>query len=203
MLSWRESKLLAKKYGVPVVNSKIVNSMIEARDFMKNHERIVVKLYSCNASHKTDKKLVFTDLNDRSELGKVYAYLERRREKLGGEIVVQEFVDGISLIIGGKKDETFGPVVMLGLGGIYAEVFKDTVFRLAPISLTEAGRMINELKSHEIFSARGKKYDKNELKKVLRSFSRLISSEEIKYFDVNPFILSGKGGWAVDLRFEQ
>ena len=117
-------------------------------------------------------------------------------------ILIQEFVKGKELILGIKKDPTFGQAIMLGLGGIYAEVFKDVSFRVCPITEHDADSMIHELKSKDLlFGVRGERpANIHLLKTAMINLSRLALKYDIEELDINPFILNDRTGKAVDVR---
>jgi len=113
--------------------------------------------------------------------------------------------DGEEVILGLKRDNSFGPVIMFGLGGIYVEVFKDVSFRVSPLSMYDAERMIAETKSSAILQGiRGKK--PGDMEKILECILRLsqlgINHPEIKELDINPLIVreKGKGAFVADAR---
>jgi 4-hydroxybutyryl-CoA synthetase (ADP-forming) len=108
-------------------------------------------------------------------------------------------------ILGASQDPTFGPVIMSGLGGIYVEVLKDVVFRVAPIDGREATNMVESIKTIKLLKGvRGEK--PSDLGAVADSLQRLsqlvIDFPEIKEFDINPLLVleEGKGARVVDAR---
>ena len=97
------------------------------------------------------------------------------------------------MIIGLKKDQTFGHVVMLGLGGIYVEALKDVTFRVCPINREEAINMINDLKAKDLILSKRKKLNVNELYNILTKVSQIpLKNKDIKELDINPLILSSE-----------
>jgi len=112
-------------------------------------------------------------------------------------ILVQEMVEGQrELVAGLSRDPQFGPCVMLGFGGIMAEVIKDTVFRVAPFDIVEALDMINDLKSRSMLgSFRGQKdADLDAICQTLTAIGQLgLAEESIAEIDINPLIISPDG----------
>lgn len=155
--------------------------------------------------HKTEKKAV-QKVCDWNELQTILREFDKiaKKENLGKyEVLLQEFVKGAELISGLKKDATFGHAIMLGLGGIYVEVFKDTTFRICPITSKDAEEMISELKSKKILEGvRGlPKANKQALIKTLVLLSKVPTKHpEITELDINPLIVNEKGAWAADVR---
>ncbi|MFB6217027.1 MAG: acetate--CoA ligase family protein, partial [Candidatus Aenigmatarchaeota archaeon] len=115
-----------------------------------------------------------------------------------------EMMDGLEIALGMKRDPQFGPMVMVGLGGIYIEVLKDVSFGIAPISEEEVEMMINELESHEIFEgARGKNYSLEPVKEAIMRLGDLaLEHEQIKEIDLNPLILKNEKAYIADIAVE-
>ena len=125
----------------------------------------------------------------------------RRRLKLEG-ILAQKYLEGEELIIGVKKDPTFNHILMLGLGGIYAEALKDISIRKCPINFRDAQEMIDDLKAKNvIYGARGKQLNVNTLKRTIVEVSKIpLKNKSITELDINPFILNESTGFVTDAR---
>jgi acetyltransferase len=110
--------------------------------------------------------------------------------------------DGVEIIIGAHNDAVFGPVVMVGLGGIFVEIYKDISFRVAPILRKDALEMIDELKGKDILKgARGKAaLDVDAIVNVLLKVSALVTAykDSIEELDINPLIVYENGVKAAD-----
>jgi len=119
-------------------------------------------------------------------------------------VLVQKMASkgGVELIIGGKRDSQFGQLIMLGMGGIFVEVYKDVTFRVCPITAQDALDMISELRARPILEgARGRKpISKIALVKALLSVCNLLQKENPSEFDINPIMADEKGCMAVDMR---
>ena len=121
-------------------------------------------------------------------------------------VLVQELVKGgKETIIGAKQDPKFGSLLMFGMGGIYVEVLKDVIFRLAPINEHEAKDMLESIKTSKLLKGvRGEKSsDVNALTDCLLRLSQLVTDfPEISEFDMNPLLVleDGNGCKAVDVR---
>jgi 4-hydroxybutyryl-CoA synthetase (ADP-forming) len=121
-------------------------------------------------------------------------------------ILVQELITSAKeVILGAKQDPLFGPLVMVGLGGIYVEVLKDVVFRMAPIDEQEAEKMVESIKAIKLLKGvRGE--TPSDLDAVVDSLQRLsqliVDFPEIEEFDINPLLVleKGKGVRVVDVR---
>jgi acetyltransferase len=112
---------------------------------------------------------------------------------------------GKELILGMARDPQFGPLIMVGLGGIYVEAFKDVAFRLAPISDWEAVRMLRELKAYQLLEGvRGEEpLDIDAVENVLLRISRLAQdNSDLSEMDINPLMVynAGDGCACVDVR---
>jgi len=209
MLSFFQGQEIIKKYKLPVPSQKLISSLKEAEAFARNKGYpLVLKVISSKLIHKSEFKAVIVDIRNEFELRKAWKELEKIidrktvRENLEG-ILVQKFISGKEVIIGGKQDQIFGPVLMFGLGGIFTEVYKDVVFRLAPIKKREIKRMIQSIKGYPILEGvRGEpKVNFREIEDVIIKASDLIVNEDIKEFDFNPVIVNEKRALIVDVKF--
>jgi acyl-CoA synthetase (NDP forming) len=119
-------------------------------------------------------------------------------------LLIQRMVGGgLEVILGGKLDRSFGPVVMFGLGGIYVEVLGDVAFRVAPLGRTDAEEMIDEVRGKRLLDGmRGHPpLDRKRLIETLLSVSRiLVDNPRIAEVDINPLIVLEDGAAAVDAR---
>jgi hypothetical protein len=119
----------------------------------------------------------------------------------GPFLVQQQVKGGVELLVGGKRDPTFGPVVVCGTGGILAEALGDVSLRLAPLGPAEAGEMLKEgLKGRLLQGVRGMpRCNPAPLVKILLAVSRLLTDHpRIRELDLNPVIAGGKKALAVD-----
>lgn len=171
----------------------------------------VAKLDSPEISHKTEVDGVITGIESKSEMDEAFTKLtEEPYHATNGSgteisgVLVQEQIEGLEVALGMQRDPQFGPVVMVGLGGIYVEALHDVSFGVAPISEEHAERMIEELESHELFEgARGKDYSKDALVDALIRMGKIgLENEEIKSIDVNPLILTEDHAFAADIELE-
>jgi len=167
---------------------------------------VAVKLISRQASHKTDVGGVRLNIKTRRSLRKVLAEMQQTFESIADAFLIQEMAaPGVECFVGGRQDPVFGPVVMVGLGGIFIEVFKDTAIRLAPVTKAEARDMVQELKAYPLLQGvRGRQAaDVEALVEVIVKVSALLAAApEITELDLNPVIVhpDGKGVSLVDVR---
>ncbi len=171
----------------------------------------VAKLISPDASHKSDVGGVRLGLADAATAAAAVREMETlAREKnlqLDGVLVEEMAPAGVELVIGGVIDARFGPVVMLGLGGVFVEIFGDTAFRVCPIDRRDAREMIDELRGAPLLrGARGRKPVDEEriivaLLAVGGEYGLLVECEgEVAELDINPLIVSTAVAFACDAR---
>ncbi|HEX7372026.1 MAG TPA: acetate--CoA ligase family protein, partial [Thermodesulfobacteriota bacterium] len=199
-------------YGIPMVRGIPVSNEAEAVQATKQLGfPVAMKVISQEISHKSDVGGV--QLNLRSEAGVKDAYQDMIRRihqeypaaKIEGVLIQSMVTGGRELIVGGRQDEQFGPVVLVGLGGIFVEIFGEVSVRVAPISHREAMEMIDELRGAPIFKgARGlKPSDIQSVVEALLRVSQLLSDfPEIREMDINPLRVFSirEGCMALDVR---
>jgi acyl-CoA synthetase (NDP forming) len=198
---------LLSKYKIPHIKNIVIKSQEDALNAAAVFGYpLVLKLYSEEVLHKTEEGAVILNIKNKEELISAFFYLQKRFEKLSKkEIILQKFIplkNGIELIIGGFKDPQFGQLIMLGMGGIFVEVYKDVTFRICPITKKDAFSMISELKSFPIIKGvRGKKpINQEKIANMLVKCSKLLEKEDPKEFDLNPVFATDKECFAVDVR---
>jgi acetyl coenzyme A synthetase (ADP forming)-like protein len=163
---------------------------------------VVLKVLSPDIVHKTEFGCVKLDLEDEGELSVAYesimAEVKHRvpGARIYGVSVTEMVTDAIETILGFSVDQSFGPVLMFGMGGIYVEVLKDVSFRVAPISRLESMRMVKDIASYPILAgARGKEL--RDIKAIVDAVSRLsflaTHTKDILELDINPLMVLGKG----------
>jgi len=194
-LTEKESREVLEYYNIPVVKGEIVKSIELAKQFIeKIHYPIALKVVSKQIIHKTDVGGVMLNIMNEKDLIDGYHEIVKNIEKnvpnatIEG-IFVQEMLSGTEVIIGGKKDPTFGQTIAFGLGGIFVEIYKDISFRVLPITKIDALKMIKEIKAYKILEGyRGSKpANIDALVDILLKTSKLLEeSPEIKELDINP-----------------
>ena len=159
-----------------------------------------MKLASPELLHKSDKNAVKLNINE-DNFEKAYNELMKIPVKKDG-VILQKFMHGKDILLGLKKDPTFGHVIVVGIGGIYAEVMKDVSMRIVPIKKSDAVEMLKELKSYKILEGfRGEKVNINLIVDELMKLSKLSEKyPEIKELDINPLIANEHHVKVVDAR---
>jgi len=192
---------LLRSYGIPAADYAIVRTFEEAVAAAKNiGYPVAFKIASPEILHKTERGGV--TLNVMDDAGLERAFHNMKAESF---LIQKMSPSGHEVIIGGKADPEFGPVILFGLGGIFVEVYKDVAIRIAPVDENIAEEMINEIRGAGILKGfRGQpSADWKALVKVLVNASRLLTEHpEIVNLDINPLIVfeHGKGCVAVDAK---
>ena len=202
------SKIL-RNAGLPIVPSFLIHSAGELSSiFKRDNDKYVMKIVSSDIQHKTDIGgviLNIENINDAQEAyEKILSNVKKNapEAKIDGVMVSPMIKGGIECILGAKIDPVFGPIVMFGLGGIYAEVMKDIAFAEAPFSEKKAGKMISSLKGRDLFhGTRGQlSVDIKSLVKLIVSMSNFIAanSDKVDQVEMNPVLVSEKQIIALD-----
>jgi 3-hydroxypropionyl-CoA synthetase (ADP-forming) len=204
------SKSILKSYGVKVPPYALVKSADEAVAAAKKiGYPLVMKIVSPQILHKTDVGGVKVGLNNDADVKKTFNDMYGRLSKKKGVevkgVLLEKMVPkGIEMIVGLQVDPQFGPVIMVGLGGVMTEVFKDVAFRMLPITTSDAKSMINELKSSKLFKGfRGSDpVDMNMLAKALVQIGKMgvDNAQYINSIDFNPIVVYPKSYFVVDAK---
>ncbi|MGC8676331.1 MAG: acetate--CoA ligase family protein [Candidatus Micrarchaeia archaeon] len=200
LLEYFEAKKILDKYGIRSIDSAYVDTGKEAIEFA-GKEPIVLKAISEKAMHKSKAGLVKLNLEGEEEISAAYRTLEREAKPFAPyKILAQKMSKGgVETIIGGSVDAQFGKVMLIGLGGVYVEAFRDTAMRLCPITRYDAEEMLLQLKSRNVITYNGAA--RRMLVDLLLRFSKMFSAEQgIKEIDLNPVIVRKDSYEAVDLR---
>ncbi|HJJ22980.1 MAG TPA: acetate--CoA ligase family protein [Nitrosopumilus sp.] len=210
VITEESSKSILKTYGVKVPPFALVTS---AEDVAKQAKKIgfplVMKVVSPQILHKTDVGGVKVGLDNVNDVKKTFNDMHGRLSKKKGVevkgILLEKMVPkGIELIVGIQNDSQFGPIMMVGLGGIMTEVMKDVAFRMLPITTSDAKSMINELKGSKLLKGfRGSApIDLNMVAKMLVQIGKLgvDNADYVNSIDFNPVIVYPKSYYVVDAK---
>ncbi|MBN2387143.1 MAG: acetate--CoA ligase family protein [Anaerolineales bacterium] len=191
-----ESLEILEYYGIPTVRSVAAATVEEARQAAeKLGYPVAIKIIAEQISHKSDVGGVQLNLRNGSAVAEAYEDMLTRIHqaypdaRLDGVLVQPMITGGQELILGGRQDPQFGPVVMVGLGGIFVEIFEEVVVRVAPISDSVAREMVASLRGVQILKgARGHRASDIEalVEALLRLSQLLVDFPEIKELDINP-----------------
>jgi acyl-CoA synthetase (NDP forming) len=211
---------ICQSYGIPVAEGATASSPEEALKAAKRlGYPLALKILSPHISHKSDVGGIVLGIEDEEGLKRacteMLSLLQERApdtspsntqhpiSSIHGFLLQRMVHGGREVILGGKRDPSFGPVVMFGLGGIYVEVFDDVAFRVAPLTRQDAEEMIAEVKGSRLLQGvRGE--TPSDVKAVVDCLLRLSQLLQdfpaIAEVDINPLIALEKGALAVDAR---
>ena len=205
ILSEQQSKQLLAAYGIPVTQPVLAASAEAAvAEAARQGYPVVLKIASPDITHKTDVGGVALDLADGAAVATAFARLmssaraSRPTARLEGVTVqrMADRTDGVELILGAKQDPIFGAVVLVGMGGISAELLGDRALELPPLDDTLARRMLESLRLWPLLTGyRGRPpVDVDRLVELLVRFSYLVTDfPELVEIDVNPLWVGPSG----------
>ena len=203
---------LLHTYGLPVPQGRLATTVDEAVKIAEDiGYPVVLKVVSDQVIHKSDVNGVELDIQSAKELKEAYQRIHdnvsaRMPDAIINGIYVIRMITGCEeLILGIKRDPSFGPVLMFGMGGIFVEIFKDVSFGVAPLSYEEAKNMIEQTRAYEILKgSRGRA--PRDIDSVIDAMLRLgqmaTDFPEIEELDINPLFVmdEGKGSVVGDAR---
>ena len=202
-----ESKQVLEYMNIGIPKSKLAKTEDEAVSAASSFGYpVVMKLMSPDVLHKSDSGAVKIKIKSDSEVKEIYKdFMQRFSNVHISGILVEEMVDeGLELIIGTNIDDTFGPVILFGVGGVLVEAIKDVVFRMCPTTKEQALNAINEIKASVLLDGfRGlPQVNKDELANLIVRLSELAWDyrEYISEMDINPIIANKDGLFPVDAR---
>ena len=208
-LTERQGKKVLAIYGVPVVQERFAYSADEAAVAAQAcDDAVALKVESPDIAHKTEADVIRLGLRTEAEVRDAYAAVIANANKLSPRprvngVLVQPMVpQGIEVMVGARVDRQFGAMIVVGLGGIFVELLKDTVIRLAPVSADEALTMLHSLKGRRALEGfRGSEpVNLKKLAEVTARISEFIADNQdsVTELDINPLICAGDQIVAVD-----
>jgi len=194
----RAEEFLSRYFKIDT--EKLTRNINECIEFVKKYKYpAVLKIISDQALHKSKINGVRI-INNEQELKSNYEDLlkisKKLKLKLDG-ILIQAFITGKEIIIGGKRDNTFGPIILFGSGGVFTEVLKDFSIRICPADEKDVNEMVKESKLYATLNEKDLKKITSALLKVNEI---MLKHSEIVELDINPFILNEKDFVVVDAR---
>lgn len=207
LLTSQEVYDVLTSYHIPVALCRLVKNLEEAE---KAAEEIgfpvVVKADSPTLIHKSDVGGVVIDIKDKNGVRKSVQDMQKKFEGLDLKFLIQKHISGgRELIVGAKAEPGLGHLLMFGLGGIFVEVLKDVVFKIAPVTYVEAGEMLSSIKASALLEGvRGDKgINKEGIVEIIQRISQLISDFPlIQEMDLNPIIAYEESNFVVDVRIK-
>ena len=211
--AWEDPTLknCSKALEIPVTPEKLAQTPDEAASIASAlGYPVVLKVYSPDILHKSDVGGVITGIKSENEVRQVFSQIianfqdKAPGKKIGG-VLVQSQAQGIEVIVGGKRDDVFGPMVLFGLGGKWVEVLNDVNIRLCPVTERDAQQMIREIRSFPLLNGfRGEpRADLDSIVRALKAVSWALENfPEISEFEINPLVVfpDHKGAVCVDAR---
>jgi acyl-CoA synthetase (NDP forming) len=198
------AKRVLVDYGIPVTREALAPNRDGALAIARSiGYPVALKAQSPDISHKTEARAVRLGITSDAELVAAYdevianARAYRKDAKIEGVLVQEMAKDGVEAILGVTNDPLFGPAVMFGLGGIFAEVLKDVSFRLAPVTASVAREMVEEIAGYPVLAgARGRpRADIGALVDAIVRLSALAVDlkDHVAELDINPLFVFGEG----------
>ncbi len=198
VLSGKDTKDLLITYGIPVVPESVALSIDDAlQAAVEIGFPVVLKGLGASLTHKTERHLVHLNLHAVPAFRQAAETIVREAGDALEGFLIQPHLNGRrEWVAGFFRDPQFGPVVMFGLGGIFAEALADVVFRLAPLTETDASGMLDDIRSNLLLDAfRGEAaVRRKQLTATLLGLSRMAEDHpEISEVDINPLITAPDG----------
>lgn len=202
------SKILSS-VGISTPPTQTVANEKEAKKFAeKNGWPVVLKLSSPGLLHKKEIGGVIVNIMDNKHLRDAWHKLERKRDQLDEEVrkdltfqIQEDILDGIEVIVGIKHDPNFGPVLLFGAGGTYAELIADRNLHLLPMGLAQIRKLVENSKVYPILKGKGGEppYALDKLYNLILRLTKLAELiPEASDIEVNPVIITLNNAWAVD-----
>lgn len=210
-----EVRALLESYGVPFVPARHCLTAADVADAVRAFGRpVVLKAISGTVTHKTDAGGVALDVGTEAEamrafreiIASVTRYAEARglEPDLRGVLVSPQLPSpAVELLVGAHRDESFGPVLTLGAGGVAVEIHRDVAIRVLPVDADEVDAMLSELRIRPLIDGyRGRKgTDRSALMLAITGLARcFLDRPEIEELEINPLFAGPEGVHAVDAR---
>jgi acetyltransferase len=211
VLTEDEAKRILKYYNFPVVRTAVANNVDEAVAYAQDMGfPVVLKILSPQIVHKSDAGGVILNVNSAREVREAFETLIQRATAYNPNaqiigVTVQPMIEkkGYEIILGGKTDPVFGPVILFGMGGVGVELFKDYAIGLPPLNTALIDRMMEETKVYRLLKGyRGENpVDLKRLYETMLLFSQLlVDFPQIKEIDINPLLINEKEACILDAR---
>jgi acetyltransferase len=211
LLTEDEAKKLLKYYNFPVVSTEVATTADEAVAFARQMGYpVVLKILSPQIVHKTEAGGVILDIHSDGEVRQAFDVITQRAKAYDANahiigVTVQPMIEkkGYEVIIGGKTDPLFGPVILFGMGGVGVELFKDYSIGLPPLNTTLARRIMEETKVYQLLKGYRNVPPANLklLEEIMLQFSQLlVDFPQIKEIDINPLLIDEKEAYILDAR---
>ena len=192
---------LLKKYNIPVAPFALVKNVKQAQATAEKFGFPLVLKIDAEIIHKAKAGCVKVVQNEKEltpAFNDVMMNAKRKAKKIAG-VIIQPFIRGFELIVGGKRDQSFGTIVMFGSGGVLADLLKDVAFRVLPLDRFDAEMMIGETKAPDTIPAFQTK--QRVVEDIIMKVARLLEANpKVTELDINPLFLTDRGPLAADVR---
>lgn len=199
-----ETASLLARYGIATPRETIARTVAEVAAAVRTvGPPVVLKAFASGLLHRSDVGGVRVGVQTPDEAVAAAEEMSARIRVVSGFLIQQQVATGVEVIIGAKRDPIFGPVVVVGLGGIWVESIGDSALRLAPVTTREAATMLDELRGAAVLrGSRGQQpLDRGAVVDLLVSLSRLMTDDaSIAEVDLNPVIVHERGAVVVDAK---
>jgi acetyltransferase len=194
-------------YGIPVADWKIASNLEDAEKAADEIGfPVVIKADAESIIHKSDAGGVAVNLKDKNEVRIAVEKMQKNFDETDLQFFVQKYMPGgRELIVGAKAEPGLGHLIMFGIGGIFVEVLKDVIFKIAPVTNVEAQDMLSSIKAAPLLNGiRGEKgVNKDGVIEIIQRISQLITDlPMIQEMDLNPIIAYEDHVLAVDARIK-
>lgn len=208
----QDTRPILSAYGIPLIEGGLASSIQEGQKLAKSlGYPVVMKAASAQILHKSEAGVVNVGVADDKSFAETYNDLIKKARGykanavIDGILVEKMASKGEEVIIGMKRDPSFGPMIMFGMGGVFVELFKDVAFRIAPVGKNEAMEMITETKAFQLLNGwrGGPKFDIEVIAKTIILLSQLAADfPQIQEVEINPLrvLLEGAGAFGLDCR---
>jgi len=198
VLPEHEAKKLLIEYGIPTTKFEVIEKDEDIEQIRLTYP-LALKVSSPKILHKTEAGALKLNIKSKEELIEEY---RKMKEKFPDEVFLVEEMEeqGVEIIAGIVNDAIFKKCIMVGMGGIYTEIYKDVSFRMLPVGRHDIEDMLMDLKAHKIFEGFRRKVDKDALIDILLKISKIGEEMHIKQMDLNPIFLYEEGVKVIDAK---
>ncbi|KGB80786.1 hypothetical protein JT55_16975 [Rhodovulum sp. NI22] len=197
------AKELMRSYGISAPRSVLCESREAAvRAFAGLDKPVVVKIASADVAHKTEVGGVILNVSDDAQLEKALDQIARIPTATPNRVLIEEMApEGVDLIVGGVRDPSWGPCVVIGVGGVLAEAMSDSSVAIAPVGETDIAHMLDSLRAKQLLDGfRGMpRCDRDAIARVAIAIGRMLHEHpEISEVEINPLRVNEASAMALD-----
>ncbi|HEX5392530.1 MAG TPA: acetate--CoA ligase family protein [Rhodocyclaceae bacterium] len=197
------AKALLAGYGIHSPKRRMCTSTEQVlAEFKAMTAPVVLKIAASDVPHKTEVGGVHLNLRSEAQVQSALAAIAKIPTQDPGKVLIEEMAaDGVELIVGGVRDASWGPLVVVGLGGVMAEAMADSAVRLVPVSETDVSEMLDGLRGRALLDGfrHLPRCDRTAIAQAVQGISRLLLEHpEIAEVEINPLRVNGSGAQALD-----